>query len=250
MHRLIRRLAIATAATALGAGSLLAVAAPASADVFPVNTAVHGRTSTSTSAPSTGLYSGNVNVVCQIYGSYVGSSNIWDKSTNGDWVPDYYVSTGTTGFKSGIPRCGGTNIPTGNPGTNPYPAADGPSGGYTARARWVKTKIEAQFPNFTCSTYDGSDSSDHSHGNAMDCAPDGGTAINQWPTLSEGERMLNLAGWVKENSASMKVRYIISVNRIWNIDRASEGWRYYAHDNDPRLGHYDHVHVSIQWAGN
>jgi hypothetical protein len=45
---------------------------------------------------------------CQDSGPSVGGSTIWDFTEHGYWIPDAYVSTGTSGFVPGVPRC--TNI--------------------------------------------------------------------------------------------------------------------------------------------
>jgi hypothetical protein len=241
-----RRLAAGLAALTVSAGAVLAAAPTASAESwsFPVSTTLSGRSSTNTAAPSIREYSSRVNVTCQIYGSLAYGSYIWDKTTEGVWVTDAYVRTGHDGFVPGIPRCGASDIPTTDPGNNPYGASTSAPGTFTPRARWVKNKIEATFPNASCFTYASTDpASDHHNGNGIDCAI--GT-VGQWPTLSQGERMLNLAGWVKQNAGPMDVQYVISVARIWNIDRASEGWRLYTAKTGVTGGHYDHVHISVK----
>ncbi|MFR9777392.1 CHAP domain-containing protein [Micromonospora sp. MS34] len=42
---------------------------------------------------------------CQDTGPAVGGSTTWDYTTDGYWIPDTYVKTGTDGFVSGVPRC-------------------------------------------------------------------------------------------------------------------------------------------------
>ena len=55
---------------------------------------------------------------CQDLGVPKYGSSIWGYTTDGYWVPDYYVKTGTTGFVPGVPRCsslgisGGAGVPT------------------------------------------------------------------------------------------------------------------------------------------
>jgi hypothetical protein len=47
-----------------------------------------------------------VYVVCQQAGQGIGGSAVWDRLTNGGWVPDYYVSTPNIGvFTYPIPTC-------------------------------------------------------------------------------------------------------------------------------------------------
>ncbi|GES65084.1 NlpC/P60-like cell-wall peptidase [Aspergillus terreus] len=47
----------------------------------------------------------DVKLSCQTYGESVQGSSIWDKTTDGCYVADYYVKTGTTGMVTG--ECGG-----------------------------------------------------------------------------------------------------------------------------------------------
>jgi uncharacterized protein YraI len=48
----------------------------------------------------------NLTVVCQLPGSKVGTTSVWDKLSNGTYVTDRYVSTpSNTGYSSPLPRC-------------------------------------------------------------------------------------------------------------------------------------------------
>jgi uncharacterized protein YraI len=45
-------------------------------------------------------------VSCQKAGSKVGTTAVWDKLTNGRWIPDYYISSfNKRGFSRPVPRC-------------------------------------------------------------------------------------------------------------------------------------------------
>ncbi|WP_436759205.1 hypothetical protein [Streptosporangium sp. V21-05] len=46
-----------------------------------------------------------VNVVCQVTGGAAYGSTVWDKTTDGLWVADHHVKTGSDGFLSNMPRC-------------------------------------------------------------------------------------------------------------------------------------------------
>lgn len=48
-----------------------------------------------------------------------------------------------------------------------------------------------------------------------------------------------------KNAKALGVRYIIRREYIWNIERAAEGWRWQGSNNNRRLDHYDHVHVTF-----
>ena len=57
------------------------------------------------------------------------------------------------------------------------------------------------------------------------------------------------AGWevaefVRANYQELGVSYIIYSQKIWSVDRASEGWRYMEDRGSVTANHYDHVHVT------
>lgn len=55
-----------------------------------------------------------------------------------------------------------------------------------------------------------------------------------------------IASYAQANQARLGVHYIIWYRRIWNIDRASEGWRPYSKSLDGTVNpHTNHVHVSF-----
>ena len=121
---------------------------------------------------------------------------------------------------------------------NPYAGAMGANGGYTPRTQWLKDKIQQQFPNIECNTYETGDrKSDHYTGNALDC----------WGPDSERQRV---AEWAKDNAGSLEVLYVIHHQRIYNIARSSEGWRQMKKRANATANHMDHVHISMQHPGN
>jgi uncharacterized protein YraI len=72
------------------------------------STALNARSGPSTSSPVVRTYApgSTVKVVCQTPGSAVGSTSVWDKMTDGNYVTDYYVSTPSqTGYSAPLPRC-------------------------------------------------------------------------------------------------------------------------------------------------
>jgi cell wall-associated NlpC family hydrolase len=84
---------------------------------YPAETDLNGRNTKALSAAAVKVYpSGStIKITCQAYGEYAYGSYIWDKTTDGLWVTDYYVKTGTSGFVSNMPRCD-NDKPTGGPG--------------------------------------------------------------------------------------------------------------------------------------
>jgi murein DD-endopeptidase MepM/ murein hydrolase activator NlpD len=53
-----------------------------------------------------------------------------------------------------------------------------------------------------------------------------------------------VAEWVKAHHAELGVQYIIYRQHIWNVQRASEGWRLMPDRGSPTANHMDHVHVT------
>lgn len=55
---------------------------------------------------------------CQDHGQAVGGDTVWDYTSDGYWIPDTYVHTGTTGIVVGMPICSAIGI-DGTAPTNP-----------------------------------------------------------------------------------------------------------------------------------
>ena len=69
---------------------------------------VKSRTGPGTSYPVTGTHSPGspVPVLCQSRGSLFGTTPVWDRLTDGTFVPDYRISTPSkTGYTAALPRC-------------------------------------------------------------------------------------------------------------------------------------------------
>ncbi len=94
--------------------------------------------------------------------------------------------------------------------------------------------------------------SDHPRGQACD-APPGSYGV--LPTPEQKARGDALAASLIATASQTGVHYLIWSGRMWNGDRASEGWRPYngagVYDTAPTSpagitgGHYDHVHISV-----
>ena len=72
------------------------------------STALNARSGPSTAYPVLTTYpvASTVRVVCQLSGSKVGTTSVWDKLSDGTYVTDYYVSTPSkTGYSAPLPRC-------------------------------------------------------------------------------------------------------------------------------------------------
>jgi len=94
--------------------------------------------------------------------------------------------------------------------------------------------------------------SDHPLGKACDAPP--GT-YGTLPTPAQKAAGNALAATLQASAARTGVHYLIWYGRIWNTDRAHEGWRPYhgagVYNTTPTTpdgitgGHYDHVHISV-----
>jgi Domain of unknown function (DUF1906) len=86
---------------------------------------LNGRSGPKTSTPIVQAYApgATVGVVCQTAGTKIGTTSVWDKLTDGNYVSDYYVSTpSSTSYSAPLPRCTypfQVTIPTLNKRTGP-----------------------------------------------------------------------------------------------------------------------------------
>ena len=86
---------------------------------------LNGRSGPKTSTPIVRTYppGATVRVVCQTAGTKVGTTSVWNKLTDGNYLTDYYVSTpSNTGYSTSLPRCTypfQVTIPTLNKRTGP-----------------------------------------------------------------------------------------------------------------------------------
>ena len=54
-----------------------------------------------------------------------------------------------------------------------------------------------------------------------------------------------VANWVRANAKELGVSEIIFAQRIWTVQRGSEGWRSMSDRGSASANHYDHVHVTV-----
>jgi hypothetical protein len=106
--------------------------------------------------------------------------------------------------------------------------------GLTQDAIRVHRAVCAKFPNIT--SYGGLRAGDsgsaHSTGRALDIMVSG----------SEGDEV---AAWLKANYQKLGISELIWSQRIWTVQRNSEGWRWMEDRGGATANHYDHVHVSV-----
>ena len=62
--------------------------------------------------------------------------------------------------------------------------------------------------------------------------------------MVSGARGWEVAEFVRANYAELGVNYVMYSQKIWSVDRSSEGWRYVEDRGSVTANHYDHVHVT------
>jgi len=103
--------------------------------------------------------------------------------------------------------------------------------GLTSNAIAVHRAVCAHFPQVT--SYGGL-RSDGYHGE--------GRALDIMITGSTGDA---IAEWVRANGGALGVSEVLWSQRIWTVQRSSEGWRYFSDRGSTTANHYDHVHVTV-----
>jgi hypothetical protein len=126
------------------------------------------------------------------------------------------------------------DLATGSGGVTeaPCPLGSGVEAGLTPDAIRVYRSVCAQFPSVT--SYGGvrADSGEHGTGQALDIMVTGST----------GDA---IAEWVRANASALGVSEVLWAQRIWTVERSSEGWRYFEDRGSATANHFDHVHVTV-----
>jgi hypothetical protein len=129
------------------------------------------------------------------------------------------------------------------------PVAAGPGGSAAARAAGgecttsstpssvsaniaaLHESVCAAFPEVT--SYGGwRGDGDHGRGLALDI-------------MVRGDLGWEIAEYIRANYTQWDVNYVIYEQKIWSVDRSSEGWRSMEDRGSDTANHYDHVHVSV-----
>jgi hypothetical protein len=118
-------------------------------------------------------------------------------------------------------------------GVSGRPCPDGSSVESGLQANTVKLyrAVCAAFP--AVSSWGGrSGSGDHGAGRALDI-------------MCTGSLGDSIANYVRSHASSFGVSEVIWKQRIWSVQRSSEGWRPMEDRGSTTANHYDHVHVSV-----
>ena len=135
------------------------------------------------------------------------------------------------------------------PEPEPQPAGSSAAGGISTAACASGSDVEsglvdnavavhravcAAFPQI--STFGGvrpGDDGEHGTGQALDIM------------ITDSSTGDQVAEWVRSHASELGVSYVIWSQRIWSVDRSSEGWRPMEDRGSVTANHYDHVHVTV-----
>ena len=105
--------------------------------------------------------------------------------------------------------------------------------GLTKDAILVHRTICARYPQVTSFGGTRGGGGFHATGQAVDCM------------ISDSTVGWQLARWVRAHARELGVSEVIYSQRIWTVQRGSEGWRSMSDRGSATANHYDHVHVSV-----
>ncbi|WP_157973905.1 SH3 domain-containing protein [Desertihabitans aurantiacus] len=111
--------------------------------------------------------------------------------------------------------------------------------GLTSNSRYLLARLKARYPQVT--TYHGVRPDaipDHPSGKALDAM------LPNYRSASSRALGKDMAEWIKNNASQLNVEYIIYDQRIWNVRRSGEGWRYMADRGSDNANHKNHIHVT------
>jgi uncharacterized protein YraI len=160
-----------------------------------------------------------VEVVFGKQGFWVHSDYLSEKKPRPEPEPEPTASEGSAPVVSGLssaPCASGSDVES----------------GLVPNAIAVHRAVCNAFPQIT--SYGGlrSDSGEHGTGQALDAMISGSTG---W----------DVAEYVRANASALGVSEVLYSQKIWTVERSSEGWRYMEDRGSTTANHYDHVHVTV-----
>lgn len=142
----------------------------------------------------------------------------------GRWVRNQYLSDSK-------PKATDSNS-TGGISSAPCPGGSKVENGLTQDAIRVHRALCHRFPQIR--SFGGRRSSGGFHGT--------GQAVD---AMISGSAGWDVAHWVRANAKRLGVSEILYSQKIWTVQRSSEGWRSFSDRGSSTANHYDHVHVSV-----
>ncbi|MGH3368282.1 MAG: SH3 domain-containing protein [Nocardioidaceae bacterium] len=152
------------------------------------------------------------------------------------WVRAAYLAEhrpDPTPEATGTAATGGDSSPGGAISEAPCPSGSSVESGLTANAVAVHRAVCHQFPSVD--SYGGyrPDGGEHGQGRALDMM------------VSSSALGDSIANWVRAHSQALGVSEVLWAQRIWTVQRSSEGWRWFEDRGSATANHYDHVHVTV-----
>ena len=152
-------------------------------------------------------------------------------SGRGRWISNKYLSSNkpkvssTSGGSSGG---GGGGI-----SAAPCPGDSAMESGLTQDAIRVHRALCARYPQI--SSFGGRRASGGFHGT--------GQAVDVM--IASSSVGWDIANWTRANASKLGVSEVIYSQKIWTVQRSSDGWRSMSDRGSATANHYDHVHVSV-----
>jgi hypothetical protein len=163
-------------------------------------------------------------------------------SGRGRWISNRYLSsdkpkTSSTSRSSGGGGSGGGGSGGSSSGggisTAPCPGGSSVESGLTQDAIRVHRALCARYPQI--SSFGGRRASSGFHGT--------GQAVDVM--ISNSSVGWDIANWTRANASKLGVSEVIYSQKIWTVQRSSDGWRPMSDRGSATANHYDHVHVSV-----
>ena len=148
-------------------------------------------------------------------------------SGHGRWISNKYLSSHKPKASSTTSRSGG------GISAAPCPGDSAMESGLTQDAIRVHRALCARYSQI--SSFGGRRSSDGFHGT--------GQAVDVM--ISNSSVGWDIARWTRANASKLGVSEILYSQKIWTVQRSSEGWRTFPDRGSATANHYDHVHVSV-----
>ena len=148
----------------------------------------------------------------------------------GRWVKNEYLSD-----KKPTARTTRTSSSSGGSGgiSSAPCSSSSVESGLTPDAIRVHRALCHRYPQITSFLGRRSSSGYHGSGRALDCM------------ISNATVGWEAANWVRANAKSLGVSEVIYRQKIWTVQRSSEGWRGMSDRGSPTANHMDHIHVSV-----
>ena len=151
-------------------------------------------------------------------------------SGRGRWISNKYLSNDK-------PKASATSATSGGSGGGisaaPCPGGSAVESGLTQDAIRVHRALCARYPQI--SSFGGRRSSGGFHGT--------GQAVDAM--ISSSSVGWDIANWTRANASKLGVSEVIYSQKIWTVQRSSDGWRSMSDRGSATANHYDHVHVSV-----